>query len=99
MVGAFIAMTTWFRTRLHQQTLSDGTLYVNSLFFAIVIFFFTGFGELASTVARLPVLIKHRDMLLSPAWAYSLSAMVLSIPSSLLEVGIYTCMTYFVTGG
>ncbi|XP_024394096.1 ABC transporter G family member 29 isoform X2 [Physcomitrium patens] len=97
-VGAFISMTTFFRTRLNQDTLNDGILYLNVLFFAIVIFFFTGFNELAGTIGRLPVLIKQRDMLLSPAWAYSISAMILSIPSSLVEVGIYTSMTYFVTG-
>lgn len=91
-------MTTFFRTRLHQDQVGDGVLYVNALFFAIVIFFFTGFGELAGTINRLPVLIKQRDMLLSPAWAYTISTMILSIPSSLLEVGIYSCMTYFVTG-
>ena len=97
-VSAFVSMTTFFRTRLHQNTIQDGTLYVNALFFAIVIFFFTGFGELAGTINRLPVLIKHRDMLLSPAWAYTLSIMILSIPSSIIEVGIYSCMTYWVTG-
>ncbi|KAG0560607.1 hypothetical protein M758_10G188300 [Ceratodon purpureus] len=97
-VGAFVSMTTFFRTRLHQDQVGDGVLYVNALFFAIVIFFFTGFGELAGTINRLPVLIKQRDMLLSPAWAYTISTMILSIPSSLLEVGIYSCMTYFVTG-
>jgi ABC-type multidrug transport system permease subunit len=97
-VGAFVSMTTFFRTRLHQETVGDGVLYVNALFFAIIIFFFTGFGELAGTIKRLPVLIKHRDMLLSPAWAYTVSTMILSLPSSLIEVGIYSSLTYFVTG-
>lgn len=97
-MSAFISMTTFFRTRLHTQTVNDGGLYFNALFYAIIMFMFTGFGELASTITRLPVLIKQRDMLFIPAWAFSLSTMLLSIPGSILEVGIFTCMSYFVTG-
>lgn len=91
-------MTTFFRTRLATNTVADGALYFNALFYAVITFMFTGFGELASTIGRLPVLIKQRNMLFTPAWAYSLSVAVLSIPVSILEVGIFTCMSYFVTG-
>lgn len=97
-LGAFVSMTTFFRTRLNTNTVGDGGLYFNALFYAVITFMFTGFGELASTIGRLPVLIKQRDMLFIPSWAYTVSVMLLSIPTSLLEVGIFTCMTYFVTG-
>jgi hypothetical protein len=91
-------MTTFFRTRLHHDTVSEGTLYLNALFYAVTIMLFTGFGELAATIGRLPVLIRQRDMLFAPAWAYSVSVMLLSIPVSVFECGIFTCMTYYVTG-
>ena len=92
-------MTVFFRTRLHQNSVGDsGSLYLNALFYAVVVIMLTGFGELASTIQRLPVLVRQRDMLFAPAWAYSVSAMVLSIPVSVLECGIFTCMTYYVTG-
>lgn len=97
-IAAFISGTTFFRTRLHQDSVSDGGIYLNALFYAVIIMTFTGFGELASTIGRLPVLIKQRDMLLSPAWAYSVSTMLLSIPSSILECGIFVGLTYYVTG-
>jgi ABC-type multidrug transport system ATPase subunit/ABC-type multidrug transport system permease subunit len=97
-LGAFISMTTFFRTRLSTNTVDDGGLYFNALFYAVITFMFTGFGELASTIGRLPVLIKQRDMLFIPSWAFTVSVMLLSIPVSLLETGIFTCMTYFVTG-
>lgn len=97
-IAAFISGTTFFRTRLHQDNVSDGGLYLNALFYAVIIMTFTGFGELASTIGRLPVLIKQRDMLLSPAWAYSVSTMLLSIPTSILECGIFVGLTYYVTG-
>lgn len=97
-LGAFISMTTFFRTRLSTKTVDDGGLYFNALFYAVITFMFTGFGELASTIGRLPVLIKQRDMLFIPSWAFTVSVMLLSIPVSLLECGIFTCMTYFVTG-
>jgi ABC-type multidrug transport system permease subunit len=96
-VGAFISMTVFFRTRLSQD-LASASLYLNALFYAVIVMMFTGFGELAATIGRLPVLVRQRDMLFSPAWTYSLSAMVLSLPLSLLECGIFTCMTYYVTG-
>ena len=91
-------MTTFFRTRLSHNTVGDAGLYVNALFYAVIMFMFMGFGELASTIGRLPVLIKQRDMNFMPAWAYSLAVMLLSIPVSLVEVAIFVGMTYYVTG-
>jgi ABC-type multidrug transport system permease subunit len=97
-VAAFISMTVFFRTRLHQDSVREGSLYLGALFYAVIVMMFTGFGELASTIQRLPVLVRQRDMLFAPAWAYSVSAMVLAVPVSLLECGIFTFMTYYVTG-
>jgi ABC-type multidrug transport system permease subunit len=97
-VGAFISMTVFFRTRLHQRTISDGTTYLGVLFYAIVTIMFNGFGDLAIMISRLPVLIKQRDLLFYPAWSYSLSTVVLSIPITLLQSVVWVAMTYYVTG-
>ncbi|CAM6028215.1 unnamed protein product [Sphagnum balticum] len=97
-VGAFISMTVFFRTRLHQRTLSDGTTYLGALFYAIVTIMFNGFGDLAIMISRLPVLIKQRDLLFYPAWSYSLSTIVLSIPVTVLQSVVWVTMTYYVTG-
>ena len=91
-------MTVFFRTRLEHETINDATVYLGAAFFAIISIMFGGFGELAMTIARLPVIIKQRDMLFFPAWTYSLSAVVLSIPGSLLEAVVWVGMTYYVTG-
>lgn len=97
-VSAFISMTVFFRTRLNQDSVGSASLYLNALFYAVIVMMFTGFGELAATIGRLPVLIRQRDMLFAPAWTYSVSAMVLSVPLSVLMCGIFTGMTYYVTG-
>lgn len=97
-LAAFISMTVFFRTRLGHETIEDAGVYLGASFYAIVCVMFGGFGELAMTIARLPVLIKHRDMLFFPAWTYSLSALVLSIPGSILEAVVWVGMTYYVTG-
>lgn len=95
---AVVTMTVFFRTQLHQRSVEDGILYLGSLFFAVVVIMFNGFGELSLTIDRLPVFFKQRDLLFYPAWAYSLPTLVLSIPISVLESGIWTIMTYYVTG-
>ncbi len=97
-VGAFISMTVFFRTRLHQRTINDGTTYLGALFYAVVSIMFNGFGDLAIMISRLPVLIKQRDLLFYPAWSYSLSTIVLSIPVTLLQSVVWVTMTYYVTG-
>lgn len=95
---AAVSMTVFFRTKLHQDTVADGTIYLGSLFFTVVCIMFNGFGELSMTIFRLPVFFKQRDLLFYPAWAFSLPSFVLSIPMSALESSIWTFMTYYVTG-
>ena len=97
-LSAFISMTVFFRTRLEHETINDAGVYLSAAFYAVVCVMFGGFGELAMTIARLPVIIKQRDLLFFPAWTYSLSAVVLSIPGSLLEAVVWVSMSYYVTG-
>ncbi|KAJ6731399.1 ATP-BINDING CASSETTE TRANSPORTER [Salix purpurea] len=49
-------------------------------------------------VAKLPVLYKHRDLRFYPSWAYTLPSWVLSIPTSLMEAGLWVAVTYYVIG-
>eukprot|EP01018_Ginkgo_biloba_P025421 Gb_41755 [translate_table: standard] len=46
----------------------------------------------------LPVFFKQRDLLLYPAWAYTLPTFLLMIPISLLEVVVWTVVTYYGIG-
>ena len=91
-------MTVFFRTRLGHETVEDASVYLGAAFYAVMSIMFGGFGELAMTIERLPVIIKQRDLLFFPAWAYSISALVLSIPGSILESVVWVGMTYYVTG-
>ncbi|CAM6029266.1 unnamed protein product [Sphagnum balticum] len=97
-LGAFISMTVFFRTKLHQKTVFDGTEYLGALFYAIASIMFNGFGDLAILISRLPVIIKQRDLLFYPAWSYSLATIVLNIPITLVQSVVWVSMTYYVTG-
>ncbi|KAG0620558.1 hypothetical protein M758_4G225500 [Ceratodon purpureus] len=97
-VIALIAMTTIFRTSMGHSTQAEGAAYMGALFFGIVIVMFNGYAELSMTIFRLPVFYKQRDLLFYPAWAFSLPSMVLSIPSSIVEAGIYTLISYYGMG-
>ncbi|KAM1112130.1 hypothetical protein EV1_044652 [Malus domestica] len=50
------------------------------------------------TVSRLAVFYKQRDFYFYPAWAYSIPAIILKIPFSLLDAFLWTSMTYYVIG-
>lgn len=96
-IVALISMTVFFRTTLHQN-MEDGQLYMGAVFFGVVIIMFNGYAELSMAIFRLPVFYKQRDLLFYPAWAYALPSLVLSIPSSIAEAGIYSCISYYVIG-
>ncbi|KAH7352828.1 hypothetical protein KP509_19G065900 [Ceratopteris richardii] len=97
-VMSFLCMTVFFRTKLHQDTVNDGVLYMGALFFGLTVIMFNGMAEMVMVVNRLPVFYKQRDQLFYPAWAYTIPAILLRIPLSILECIIWTCMTYYVIG-
>ncbi len=78
--------------------MSDGVTYLGALFFAITTIMFNGFGDLAMTIARLPVIFKQRDLRFYPVWTYAISTFMLSLPISVIECMIWTGITYYVTG-
>lgn len=98
VVVAAITTTIFLRTEMHQQTITDGNLYMGALFFALIHMMFNGIPEMAMTVVRLPVFFKQRDQLLYPAWAYSLPNWIVKIPFSLVEAVIWVFITYYTIG-
>ncbi|KAH8952003.1 hypothetical protein BDL97_09G061300 [Sphagnum fallax] len=97
-VVALISMSVFFRTTLRHDTQEDGATYLGAIFFGIIIIMFNGYAELSMTIFRLPVFYKQRDLLFYPAWAYALPSLVLSIPSSIAEAGMYSLITYYGIG-
>ena len=93
----YITMSVFIRTRMKIDILG-GNYYLSALFFALIIIMFNGYAEIAITMARLPVFFKQRDLLLYPAWTYTIPTFVLKIPVSLIESFAWTTITYYVTG-
>ncbi|KAK1296991.1 Pleiotropic drug resistance protein 3 [Acorus calamus] len=97
-VIAFITMTVFLRTKMHHDSVTDGSIYMGALFFAIIMIMFNGFSELAMTIQKLPVFYKQRDFLFFPTWVYSLPTWILKIPISFVEVAVWVFLSYYVIG-
>ncbi|KAH7447520.1 hypothetical protein KP509_01G110200 [Ceratopteris richardii] len=97
-IVSLIAMTVFFRTKLHPDNITDGKLYLGALFFGLVNVMFNGLAEITLTVDRLPVFYKERDQLFYPAWASSIPTFIMRIPLSILESLIWAVLTYYVIG-
>ncbi|KAM4071954.1 hypothetical protein ACB094_11G100200 [Castanea mollissima] len=83
---------------LREAKLKDGGKYYGALFFSLINVMFNGMAELSLTMFRLPVFFKQRDFLFHPAWAFGLPIWLLRIPLSLMESGIWTCLTCYTIG-
>ncbi|OWM82299.1 pleiotropic drug resistance protein 1-like isoform X1 [Punica granatum] len=97
-IMAFISMTLFLRTNMHRDTVTNGGVYTGALFFTVVMIMFNGMSELSMTIAKLPVFYKQRDLLFYPAWSYALPTWILKIPITLVEVGVWVFITYYVIG-
>lgn len=95
---AMIAMTLFFHTEMHRDSIADGGIYVGALFFAVAFIMFNGIPEISMTVGRLPVFYKQRDLLFFPSWAYSLPAWILKLPITLVQTAVWMLLTYYVIG-
>lgn len=95
---SLITMSVFFRTTLRHNTIDDGGLYLGQLYFSMVIILFNGFTEVSMLIVKLPVIYKHRDLHFYPCWVYTLPSWVLSIPTSLIESGLWVAVTYYVVG-
>ncbi|KAL3688205.1 hypothetical protein R1sor_014514 [Riccia sorocarpa] len=97
-IMALIAMTLYFRTEMHRNNLGDAQVYGGALFFGIVSVMFNGFADISMTIVRLPVFFKQRDLLFFPSWAFSISTLILRIPSSIVESVMWIIITYYTIG-
>ncbi|KAH9617721.1 hypothetical protein KSS87_018667, partial [Heliosperma pusillum] len=97
-ITALITATLFFRTKMPKETVTDGGIFMGALFFSIIRMIYNGFSEVSLTVNQLPVFYKQRNLLLYPAWAYTLPKWILKIPLSISEVAIWVCVTYYITG-
>ncbi|KAK4772799.1 hypothetical protein SAY86_014574 [Trapa natans] len=97
-IVALITMTVFFRSTIHHGTVDDGGLYLGALYFSTVIILFNGFTEVPLLVGKLPVLYKHRDLHFYPTWVYTIPYWILSIPTSLMESGLWVVISYYAIG-
>ncbi|CAK8543698.1 unnamed protein product [Lathyrus sativus] len=97
-VMAIVTMTVFLRTGMHRTSVIDGGIYAGALFFGNLVVMFNGFADLATTIARLPVFYKQRDLLFYPSWAYAFPTWILKIPITFAEAAAWTFLTYFVIG-
>ncbi|CAI0473898.1 unnamed protein product [Linum tenue] len=97
-IMALMAMTVFFRTEMHRDTIQDGGIYVGALFFSLIMIMFNGMAELSMTIAKLPVFYKQRNLFFYPPWAYSIPPWILKIPITFLEVAVWVFLTYYVIG-
>ncbi|CAD5187842.1 unnamed protein product [Musa acuminata subsp. malaccensis] len=98
LLVALITMTVFFRTTMHRNSVDDGIVYVGALYFALIMILFNGFTEVSLLITKLPVIYKHRDLNFYPAWTYTIPSWILSIPTSLMETGMWVAVTYYVVG-
>ncbi|KAJ1704497.1 hypothetical protein LUZ63_004276 [Rhynchospora breviuscula] len=93
-----VAMTVFFRTKMHHRSVPDGAVYMGALFLACVTVMFNGLAELGMTILNLPVFYKQRQNRFYPPWAYSLPAWILQIPISIFDAFIWVFLSYYVIG-
>ncbi|CAL5444031.1 unnamed protein product [Camellia sinensis] len=98
IVMALITMTLFLRTDMHRNSITDGGIYIGSLFFTVIMIMFNGFLEMAMTIVKLPIFHKQRDLLFYPPWAYALPNWILKIPITCVEVAFWGFPTYYVIG-
>lgn len=93
-----VGLTLFLRTEMQHNTINDGALYMDALFFNMMTIMFNGTTELPSTIFKLPVFVKQRDMLFYPAWVYALPTWILKIPLAFVETALWASLTYYPIG-
>lgn len=98
ILTALIASTVFLRTRMHTDSVENGSIYVGALLFSLIVNMFNGFAELSIIIGRLPVFYKQRDLLFYPAWVFTLPNFLLTIPMSVVESIAWLVTTYYTIG-
>ncbi|GAQ91789.1 pleiotropic drug resistance protein [Klebsormidium nitens] len=95
---AIISATVFLRTTLNSDSIADGSLYLSMIFFSLVYIMFNSYAEISLTVHRLPIFFKQREDQFYPAWAFNLPSIITRLPYTLVEVLIWTALTYYIVG-
>lgn len=92
-------MTVFLRTKFDKEVITpDGGIYLGALFMILSTLFFFQSPEISTTISKLPVFYKQRDLLFFPPWAYSVPNWILEIPIRGLQVGVCVFCAYYVIG-
>ncbi|XP_039037793.1 ABC transporter G family member 31-like [Hibiscus syriacus] len=59
---------------------------------------FNGFSELPLMIIRLPLFYKHRDNLFHHPWIWLVVSFILSVPYSVVEAIVWSCVVYYTIG-
>jgi hypothetical protein len=98
IIIGLMAMTVFLRTKMPSGQISDGGKFFGALTFSLITILFNGFAELQLTIKVLPTFYKQRDLLFFPPWTFGLANILLKVPVSLVEAGVWVILTYFVMG-
>nr|XP_051204058.1 ABC transporter G family member 48-like isoform X1 [Lolium perenne] len=98
IIIGLMAMTVFLRTKMPSGQISDGGKFFGALTFSLITILFNGFAELQLTIKVLPTFYKQRDLLFFPPWTFGLANILLKVPVSLMEAGVWVILTYFVMG-
>lgn len=97
-IMAFVVMTLFLKTNKNYLSAEAVNKFMGALFAGVVLVKFNGMTELQMTIKRLPIFYKQRELLHLPGWALVSSVVILSLPMSIIEAGIWTSLTYFAVG-
>ncbi|XP_047094367.1 ABC transporter G family member 48-like isoform X2 [Lolium rigidum] len=98
IILGLMAMTVFLRTKMPSGQISDGGKFLGALTFSLITILFNGFAELQLTIKVLPTFYKQRDLLFFPPWTFGLANILLKVPVSLIEAGVWVILTYYVMG-
>ncbi|XP_050234078.1 ABC transporter G family member 29-like [Mercurialis annua] len=98
IIMALIACTVYIKPRMHTKTEEDASVFVGALIFTMVTNMFNGYGDVAMTIARLPVFYKQRDLLFHPTWTFTLPTVLQALPISVVESIVWVSITYYSSG-
>ncbi|KAK1664186.1 hypothetical protein QYE76_052345 [Lolium multiflorum] len=98
IILGLMAMTVFLRTKMPSGQISDGGKFYGALTFSLITILFNGYAELQLTIKMLPTFYKQRDFLFFPPWTWALANILLKVPVSLMEAGVWVVLTYYVIG-
>lgn len=97
-IMAIVLATAYEQTQNTHDSMEDGIVHLGALYSGIYAMLFSGYFEMPMIIDKLPVFYKQRDLRFYPSWAFSVTAAIIQIPVSLLEVTFYILTTYYMMG-